>query len=92
MNALVIGAAQSHITAPLIGNYSVVHHAPHDTQHIVVKEEVRSKARWLKGHREKVALRAAVRFVAVCFEISEENRPKRVSASIDYWSLKMFFE
>jgi hypothetical protein len=84
-NALLIRAAERHITAPLIGigNYPVVHHATHDTQHLVVKEEGRSKARWLNGHREKVAMRAAVRFVAVGFEISEENQPKRTSPGID---------
>jgi len=63
-----------------------------DTQHSVVKKEVWSKARWLKGHREKVAIRAAVRFVTVCLEISEKNRPKRLLAGIDQMSRKMFLE
>jgi hypothetical protein len=34
-------------------------------------------------------MRAAVRLVAVHFEVSQENRPKRVSASIDRGSRKM---
>ena len=81
MNALVIRAAQRRITAPLIGDYPVLHHATHDAQHVVVKEKVWNKARGLKGHREKVAMLAAVRLVAVGLEISEENRPKRASAN-----------
>jgi hypothetical protein len=92
MNGLIIRAAERHITAPLIGNYPVVHNATHDAQHLVVKEEVRSKARWIKGHREKVAMRAAIRLVAVGFEISEENRPKRALAGIDQGPRKMFSE
>src|ERR1035438_7311519 len=92
MNALVIRVAERHITAPLIGHYSVVHRAAHDAQHLVVKEEVWNKARWLKGHREKVAMRAAVRLMAAGFEISEQNRPKRASAGIDHGPCKMFSE
>jgi hypothetical protein len=92
MNALVIRAAERRITAPLIGNYPVVHHATHDAQHRVVKEEVWNKARWIEGHREKVAMRAAVRLVAVGLEISQENRPKRASAGIDQGPCKMFSE
>jgi len=37
-------------------------------------------------------MRAAVRLVAVGFEISEENRPKRVSARIDQGRREMFSE
>src|ERR1035438_4479783 len=92
MNALVIRAAERHITAPLIGNYPVVQHATHDAQHLVVKEEVWNKARWLKGHREKVAMCPAVRRVAVGFEISQETRPKRISAGIDQGPCKMLPE
>jgi hypothetical protein len=51
-----------------------------------------SKARWFKGHGDKVAVRAPVRFVAVGLEISEENRPKRTLAGIDQGPLKMFSE
>src|ERR1039457_5690726 len=54
MNALEIRAAEGHIAAPLIGDYSLAHHATHDTQHLVVKEKVRSEARARKGHAEKV--------------------------------------
>ena len=92
MNALIIGTTERHVTAPLICNYPIVHDATHDAQHLVVKEEVRSKARWIKGHREKVAMPAAVRLVAVGFEISEEDRPERASAGIDQGPRKMFLE
>src|ERR1035441_3575733 len=92
MNALVIRAAERHITAPLIRNYPGVHHSPHDTQHFVVKEEVWSKARWLQGHGEKVAVRTTVRLVAVGLDISEEKRPKRTSAGIDRGPRKMLSE
>jgi len=92
MNALVIRAAERRITAPLISDYPVVHHATNDTQHRVVKEEVRSKALRFKRHREKVAMRAAVRLVTVDIEISEKNRPKRTSAGIDQGPRKMFSE
>jgi hypothetical protein len=37
-------------------------------------------------------MRAAVRFIALDFEISEEHRPKRVSASIDQERGKMISE
>src|ERR1035438_3105038 len=92
VNALIIRTAERHITAPLIGNYPFVHDPAHDTQHLVVKKEVRSKAWWIEGHREKVAIWAAVWLVAVGFEISDENRPKRASASLDRGSRKMFPE
>src|ERR1017187_10371009 len=92
MNGLAIRAAEGHITAPLIGDDPVVHQAAHDTQHLLVKEEVRSKARWLKGHREKVSVRAAVRFVAVGLEIGEEHRPERTAAGIHQGPGKMSSE
>src|ERR1035441_4852283 len=92
MNALVIRAAERHIAAPLIGNDPVVHNATHNTQHIVVKEEIRRKARWFKRHWEKVAIRAPVRLLAVSLEVSLENRPKRASAGIDQGPRKMFPE
>jgi hypothetical protein len=56
----------------------------------MVKEEFWSEARWLEGHREEVAMRASVRLVAVNFEISKENRPKPVTASIDQAPRKKF--
>ena len=92
MNALVIRASEGHVAAPLIGNHPVVHHASYDTQHPVVKEKFGSEARWGERHREKVAMRTAVRLVAVGLEISEQNRPKRVPASIDQRARKMFLE
>jgi hypothetical protein len=48
----------------------VVHYAPHDVQHIVVQEKFWDETRWLEWHREKVAMGAAVRLVAVKLEIS----------------------
>jgi hypothetical protein len=92
MNALVLRAAERHITAPLIGNDPVVHDATNNTQHIVVKEEIRSKAWWLKRHGEKVAIRASGRLLAVGLEMRKENRPKRASAGIDQGPRKMFPE
>src|SRR5260370_710621 len=89
MSALVAGASKRHVTAPLVSDFAIVHHAPHDTQHLSVKEEFRSEARWLEGHRKKVPMRAAVRLATVVFEISEEYGPKRLSASIDHRSRKM---
>jgi hypothetical protein len=76
----------------VVSDDPVVHHAPHDIQHLIVKEECRSEAWRLEGHGEKVAMRAAVRVVAVDFEISKQKRPKRVSASIDQGRRKMSFE
>src|SRR5256885_12193169 len=43
-------------------------------------------------HRKKVAVWAAVKFVAVGFEISEKNRPERVVASTDQWSRETLSE
>jgi hypothetical protein len=39
-----------------------------------------------------MAVWASVRFIAVDFEIREEKRPKRNSASIDQGRLKIFLE
>jgi hypothetical protein len=72
MNALVSGSAEWHIAAPLISDDPVVHDAPHDRQYLIVEEECWSETWWLKGQREKVAMRAAVRLVSVGFEISKE--------------------
>src|SRR6266702_3799577 len=92
MNALVFRSAEGHITAPLIGDCSAIHHTSHDTEHLIVKEEFWNKARWLERQRQKVAIGAAVGLVAVVLKIPEENRPKRVSASIDQAPRKLSFE
>src|ERR1035438_580038 len=89
MNALVFRAAERHITAPLIGNYPVVHHATHDSQHLVVKEEAWGKARRFKGHWQKMAMRTAVPRAVPGFEKCQENRPKRASAGVDQGPRKM---
>lgn len=92
MNALVLRSAERYITTPLIGDRSVVRHAPHDTEHLMVKEECWNKARWLERHWQKVAMGAAVRLVAVVLEVREENRPERVSACIDQGPREVFSE
>jgi len=90
MCGVVFGVVERHIAAPLIGDDSIVHNAPRDTEHFVVEEEVRCKAGWIKGHRKKVAMRAAVRLVGL--EPGEEHRPKRVTACIDQRRREMFSE
>ena len=92
MNALVVRSAKRHITSPLIGDYSVVHHAVHDAEHLSVKEEFWNKARRLEGHWQEMAVGAAVRLVAVVLEIREEKRPKPVSTSIDQRLREVFSE
>ena len=68
------------------------HHAPHDIQQLIIKEEFWSEAWWLEGHKEEVAMRTAVRFVSVGLEMSQETWPKRISTSIDQGQPKVFFE
>src|ERR1700687_580612 len=92
MNVLVIRALEGHVAAPLIGDHIVVHHASHDTQHLRVEEEFSSKARWIEGHREKVAMRATARLLAVSFEVGLENRRKGVPAGLDKARSKMLPE
>lgn len=58
----------------------------------MVKEKLRVEAWRLERHREIVAMRAAVWRVAMDPKVSEEKRPKGVSASIDPGRCKMFFE
>jgi hypothetical protein len=41
---------------------------------------------------EKVAMRAAIRFVVVSLEIGEEKRPKLSAASLDHGMRKMLSE
>jgi hypothetical protein len=92
MNALIIRASEGHIAAPLISDHPIVHYAPNDIQHLIVKEQFWGEAWWLEGHREKVAMRSAVRLVIVDFQISEKKRPKRITAGIDQGRRKMSSE
>ncbi len=81
---LVLRASEWDIAAPLVGHYLRVHCTTDDIEDLRAKKELRSKARWLERHRQKVTMRAAVRFVSMVLEVREENRPKGVSASIDH--------
>jgi hypothetical protein len=99
---LVLRAPKRHIAAPLVGHYSAVHGTTDDIENLRVKKELRSKARWLERHRQKVTMSASVWFVFVVLEVCKENRPKRFSTSIDHVfrqmcpehavSLRVYFE
>ena len=92
MNALVIRAWERHIAAPLVGNHPLVHYSADNAEHFIVKEKFCSEAWPRKGHGKKVAMRAAIRLVAVSLEIVEKKRPKRNAASLDRGPREMLFE
>jgi hypothetical protein len=68
---LILGTSQWHIATPLVGDYAIVHCATNYTEHLGVKEEFRTKARWLERHWQKVAVRTAVGLVGMGVEILE---------------------
>src|SRR4030095_3989715 len=92
MNALVVGALEDYVAAPLIGDDAVVRQASHDIQHLFIKKEFRRKARRLKGHRNEMTMRTAIRFASMAFEVIQETGPKCVSACLDQRPRKMVFE
>src|SRR5258708_6236389 len=83
MKVLVLRASKRGIAAPLVGHYSPVHCTTDDVENLRVKKELRSKARRLERHRQKVTLGAPIWFVVV-LEVLEKNRPKGFPASIDH--------
>jgi hypothetical protein len=92
MKALILRTPKRRIAAPLIGDDPVVHYSPYDSEHVIVEEEFRDKARRLERHREIVAMWAAIGLVTVGFKIRLENRPEGVSARIDQGPCKMVSE
>jgi hypothetical protein len=69
VSLLEFGAWQRDIAAPLVGDDPVTHYATNDPQHVLVEKEVRSVARRLEGHWEKVAMCTPVRLVTVIREM-----------------------
>jgi hypothetical protein len=65
----------------LIGDDAIVHEATHDSQHISIEEKLQFETLGLKGHRQKMAMWAAVRSLAV--EIRLQSRPERVPAPVN---------
>jgi len=84
VKSLILRAAERNITAPLVGHYSRAHCTTDDIEDLRVTKELRGKARRVERHRQKVTIRAAVRFVSMVLEVCEKNRPKRVSTSTDH--------
>ena len=83
VNGLVIRPVERHVATPLIGDYPVVHDAADNAQHITVKEELRGEAWRVEGNWEKMAMRTAVRRLAMTFEVCQQDRPECAPAGID---------
>ena len=60
VGALILGAEQGHVTAPLIGNDALIHRRADDSEDVRIGEEPRREPWLLEGHREEVAVRTAV--------------------------------
>ena len=83
VGCLVGRSTDWHITAPLVGYYPVVHGATNNAQYLRIAEELWSEAGRLKWHREEMAMRTAVRLLAMALQVIKQNRPKRRSTSAD---------
>jgi len=83
VGTLVTRAPDRRVTTPLISHHSVAHRPAHDAQHRLIKKELRNKAGCRKWHRKKMAVRPAVRCVAVGFDMGKQNRPKPFSAGVN---------
>src|ERR1035438_4826374 len=80
---LVLRPPEWYITTPLVSYQPFAHCATDHTQHPRVEEKFWREARRLKGHRHKMAMRSTVGFFTMALQITEENRPEGLAASLN---------